>query len=238
MVQKRKIQDDKKQSAPERSAPSRRNKKTTSAADNESLATGSTAPKISKNRSIEAAIGSQVRSIRKRHDMTVMELAKQTGLSIGMLSKIENGATSPSLSTLQSLAEAFNVPITSFFTQFEEQRDITHVEAGKGLTIERRGTKAGHRYQLLGHSLSGNVVMEPYLITLTEDAKSYAAFQHTGTEFIYILSGEIGYRHGDKKFHLKPGDSIFFDAEAPHGPEELINLPAQFLSIIVYPRDQ
>lgn len=208
-----------------------------SAEPDETLATGSSAPKISENLSIEAAIGAQVRSLRKKHDMTVMELAKQTGLSIGMLSKIENGVTSPSLSTLQALAQALNVPITSFFTQFEEQRDITHVRAGEGLTIERRGTKAGHRYQLLGHSLSGNVVMEPYLITMTKDAKPYSAFQHAGTEFIYILSGEVGYRHGDKKYHLKPGDSIFFDAESPHGPEELIELPAKFLSIIVYPRD-
>jgi len=107
--------------------------------------TGSTAPRISDHLSIEAAIGAQVRRLRKKHDMTVMELAKQSGLSIGMLSKIENGTTSPSLTTLQVLAQALNVPITSFFIQFEERRDITVVEAGRGLTIERRGTKAGHR---------------------------------------------------------------------------------------------
>lgn len=203
----------------------------------EPLRTGSTAPRISDHLSIEAAIGAQVRRLRKKHDMTVMELAKQSGLSIGMLSKIENGTTSPSLTTLQVLAQALNVPITSFFIQFEERRDITFVEAGRGLTIERRGTKAGHRYQLLGHSLRGDLVVEPYLITLMENAQPYPAFQHAGTEFIYMLHGEVVYRHGDKSYLLRPGDSIFFDAAAPHGPEELRILPMQFLSIIVYPRD-
>lgn len=206
--------------------------------DAEPLRTGSTAPRISEHKSIESAIGVQVRMLRKKHDMTVMDLAKQSGMSIGMLSKIENGSTSPSLGTLEQLAEALNVPITRFFAEFEEQRDITHVEAGRGLTIERRGTKAGHRYQLLGHSLRGAVVVEPYLITLTENAQPYAAFQHAGTEFIYMLNGEVVYRHGDKSYLLRPGDSIFFDAAAPHGPEELRVLPMQFLSIIVYPNDR
>ena len=204
----------------------------------EPLRTGSTAPRISDHMSIEAAIGVQVRLLRKKHDMTVMELAKQTGLSIGMLSKIENGTTSPSLSTLQVLAQALNVPITSFFSQFEAQHDITHVVAGQGLTIERRGTKAGHRYQLLGQPMRGDFVFEPYLITMSEDAQPYAAFQHAGTELIYMLSGEVVYRHGDKSYHLRPGDSIFFDAEARHGPEELLVLPMQFLSIIVYPGER
>ena len=62
--------------------------------------------------------------------------------------------------------------------------------AGQGVTIERRGTKAGHQYQLLGHSISGKLVVEPYLITLTEEAKPYTMFQHAGVEFIYMLTGK------------------------------------------------
>ena len=59
-----------------------------------------------------------------------------------MLSKIENGGTSPSLSTLQALARALNVPLTSFFADFEERRDCSYVRAGQGVLIERRGTKS------------------------------------------------------------------------------------------------
>ena len=60
-----------------------------------------------------------------------------------MLSKIENGAVSASLESLEVLARALNVPLTSFFATYEERRDCSYVEAGKGVTIERRGTQGG-----------------------------------------------------------------------------------------------
>lgn len=203
-------------------------------ADPVALSTGSSAPQASERQSIEEAIGAQVRALRKRQDMTVSDLASQANLSAGMLSKVENGAISPSLATLQSLSMALNVPVTTFFAAFEERRDISHVRAGEGLVIERRGSKVGHQYQLLGHSRGGDIAFEPYLITLTKDAESYANFRHEGQEFIYILQGEVGYRHGDRIYRLKPGDSLFFDARAAHGPEELRKLPLRFLSIIVF----
>lgn len=198
------------------------------------LTTGSSAPQASESQSIEESIGAQVRALRKRQDMTVSDLACQANLSAGMLSKVENGAISPSLATLQSLSLALNVPVTTFFAAFEERRDISHVKAGEGLVIERRGSKVGHQYQLLGHSRGGDIAFEPYLITLSKDAEPYPSFRHEGQEFIYILQGEVGYRHGDKIYQLKPGDSLFFDARAAHGPEELRKLPLRFLSIIVF----
>lgn len=50
------------------------------------------------------------------------------------------------------------------------------------------------------------------------------------------LDGEITYRHGNTPYHMKPGDSLFFDADTPHGPEHLTRLPIRFLSIISYPQ--
>lgn len=202
------------------------------------LATGSTAPGTADSQSIEEAIGAQVRALRKRHDMTVAELASQAGLSAGMLSKVENGAISPSLSTLQSLAQALNVPLTDFFADFEQRQDVTHVKAGEGLTIERRGTKVGHQYRLLGHPFLGDFAYEPYLITLTKEAEAYSSFRHEGMEFVYILEGEVGYRHGNEVYRLRPGDSLFFSATAAHGPEELAKLPLKFLSVIVFQRER
>jgi transcriptional regulator with XRE-family HTH domain len=187
---------------------------------------------------LEVAIGREVRAFRKDLDMTVMELARAAGLSTGMLSKIENGAISPSLATLQALSRALQVPVTAFFRRFEEERDATFVRAGKGLKIERRGTRAGHQYELLGHSTGGRVSVEPYLITLTEQSDVFPLFQHSGVEFIYMLEGEVGYRHSDKTYVLEPGDSLYFDADAPHGPDQLRALPIRFISIIAYPRDE
>ncbi len=191
-----------------------------------------------RENSLEVAIGHQVREFRVKLGMTVADLGRQAGLSAGMMSKIENGVTSPSLSTLQALSRALNVPVTAFFRKFEEQRDATYIKAGQGLVIERRGTRAGHQYQLLGHSIGKSLVVEPYIVTLTETSDVFPLFQHAGQEFIYILEGEVGYRHANKLYSMTAGDSLFFDADAPHGPEELRKLPIRLISVIVYSRSE
>ena len=187
---------------------------------------------------LEAAIGREVRAFRQRHNLTIATLATRAGLSVGMLSKIENGRTSPSLATLQALAQALAVPVTSFLRSYEEQRDTVFVPAGQGLAIERRGTRAGHQYRLLGHGIGKRVAVEPYLITLTEESEVFPVFQHAGQEFIHMLQGEVVYRHAAKTWLLRPGDSLLFDADAPHGPEQLVKLPIRFLSIIVAERGE
>ena len=189
-----------------------------------------------RTNSLEIAIGGEVRIFRRQQDMTVAELAKSAGVSTGMLSKIENGITSPSLSTLQSLSSALQVPVTAFFRRFEEEREATFVKSGEGLKNERRGSRAGHQYQLLGHSAGKNLSVEPYLITLTEASDVFPLFQHEGVEFLFVLEGEVVYRHADQTYTLTPGDSLFFDADVPHGPEDLIKLPIKFLSVITYNR--
>ncbi len=190
----------------------------------------------SRDGNLEVAIGAEVRQFRLKQTMTVADLAARASLSTGMLSKIENGITSPSLDTLQALSKALHVPVTAFFRRFEEERDATFVPAGQGLKIERRGTRAGHQYQLLGHTTGKRLVVEPYLITLTAESDVFPLFQHSGVEFLYMLEGEVEYRHSSKTYRLKPGDSLFFDADAPHGPEELARLPIRFLSVICSPR--
>ena len=200
-------------------------------------ATGSSAPPAA-DYTLEQAIGAQVRALRRRIDVTAADLASGAGISTGMLSKIENGTISPSLSTLQAVAGALNVPISQLFTRFEEQRDCSFVRSGQGVVIERRGSKEGHQYSLLGHGLGGPVVVEPYLINLRGEAAPYTGFQHAGVEFIYMLTGEVAYRHGDQTYHLRAGDALLFDSGALHGPERLLRRPMTYLSIIIYPRGE
>jgi transcriptional regulator with XRE-family HTH domain len=193
-----------------------------------------------RDNTLEVSIGREVRTFRSKLGITVADLAAAAKLSPGMLSKIENGLTSPSLTTLKMLSGALGVPVTAFFRRYEERRDAVFVRAGEGLVIERRGTRAGHQYQLLGHTagVTGRVVVEPYLITLTHESDVFPIFQHPGLEFIYMLEGEVVYRHAGQLYPLLPGDSLFFDADAPHGPEELKTLPIRFLSVISYARDE
>lgn len=189
---------------------------------------------------LEMAIGHEVRIYRKKLGITVADMAVATGMSVGMLSKIENGNISPSLTTLQALSKALGVPITAFFRGFEEPRSASFVKAGEGVNLERRGTRAGHHYSLLGHieNNTSGVIVEPYLITLNTESDIFPTFQHEGMEFLYMLEGEVVYRHGDSLYRMETGDSLFFDADAPHGPEELVKLPARYLSIIAYPQQR
>jgi len=195
--------------------------------------------RTAREKVLEVAIGREVRAFRRQREITVADLSATTGLSIGMLSKIENGNTSPSLTTLQTLANALAVPLTAFFRGFEETRAAVHTKSGEGVETERAGTRANHQYNLLGHigANASGVIVEPYLITLSSEADVFPTFQHSGIETIYMLEGEVDYRHGDTVYPLKPGDTLFFDADAPHGPEALVKLPARYLSIISYPQN-
>lgn len=185
---------------------------------------------------LEESIGLEVRRLREQLHLTISELARSAKLSGGMLSKIENGSTSPSLSSLQALSQALHVPLSSLFKGFEQSREATFVKAGEGLEIERRGTRAGHQYVLLGHAPHSDLIIEPYLIKLENSSDVFPVFQHDGLELIYMLEGEVVYRYGDNTYVLQPGDSLFFDADARHGPEEMVKLPIRYLSIIGYPR--
>ena len=189
---------------------------------------------------LEVAIGREVRAFRKQQNITVAEMARLTNLSIGMLSKIENGNTSPSLTTLQTLANALSVPLTAFFRGYEESREAILTKAGQGVEIERAGTRAGHQYNLLGHigSNSSGVIVEPYLISLNSESDTFKTFQHSGIEMIYMLKGEVDYLHGSQVYSLEPGDTLFFDADAPHGPERLVEFPIRYLSVICYPQQK
>ena len=187
---------------------------------------------------LEVAIGLEVRMLRRHLEITVAELAERANVSVGMLSKIENGLTSPSLTTLQSLAHALGVPISQLLRRFEEERNAHQVKAGEGVERDRRGTRAGHQYALLGYlgSNRSGVIVEPYMITLTDESDVFPTFQHEGLEYLYMVEGTIEYRHADTVYRMEPGDSLFFDADAPHGPERLVALPARYLSVISYPQ--
>jgi len=204
----------------------------------EAADTRSRAPGATPAQPLEVALGMRVRALRRARDLTAVALARAAGISVATVSKIEKGSISTSLSTLQALARALDVPIAELLSDVEDRRDCSLVRAGEGVTIDRRGTTSGHRYTLLGHALRGAVAVEPYLITLERGAEPYSRFRHAGIEFLYVLEGRLTYRHGDHHHPLGPGDAMMFDAAALHGPHELVELPARFLSVIMYPQQR
>jgi transcriptional regulator with XRE-family HTH domain len=183
---------------------------------------------------LHAAIARRVREYRQDRGLTVGQLADDSGISKGMLSKIENAQASPSLATLARLSQALGVPVTSFFRGLEEEHDAFFVPAGHGREIVRQGTRHGHRYQLLGTNKGAAKRIEPTLVTLTESSEVFPLFQHPGTEVLYMLEGRVVYGYGRARYALSPGDSLQFDGEVPHGPVELVTVPIRFLSFIAH----
>lgn len=179
-----------------------------------------------------AVIADRVREFRLRHGWTVGTLAEQCGLSKGMLYKIENAQTSPSLATLARLSEALSVPVTAFFRGLSEEQDVLFVKAGGGLDIQQRHSELGRRYQTLGVMRAPHDNLEPMLVTLTSrSSEEFPLYQHAGTELIFMIAGKMEYCCGSSRYLLEPGDALQFVGEVTHGPGELITLPIQFLAV-------
>lgn len=165
------------------------------------------------------------------------DLAHSSGVSRSMLSRIERGLVSPSVETLNRVANGLGVPISRIFGDQPRRTDFSHVAAGRGIVVDRVGAVEGYRYELLGHQLSGNMFVEPYLVTLLPEAQPYVTFQHPGIKFLHLLTGSVRYRYGTRTIQLAPADSLQFDATALHGIEAIDKGPVSYLSIVFTLRD-
>lgn len=183
---------------------------------------------------LETALGQVVREFRRQASLGITELAQLAGLSPGMVSKIENGVISPSLASIRALAHALQVPVTSLFREFDEVADATFVRAGEGTLVNRSGLSLAHEYQVLGQTSARGIAVEPNLMSYDKKSQVLPFLHRDGTQFIYVLEGKLNYRHGRKTYQMSKGDSLLFQANVPHGPEKLIDMPVRYLSILCY----
>jgi transcriptional regulator with XRE-family HTH domain len=180
-------------------------------------------------------LGAVARRVRESQGLTLSDVAARAGISAGMLSRLETGHVTPSLETLVALADALGVkPALLLQDVGGEEEGAQRVRAGQGLEVVRRGTRRGHTYHLLAAQRGPKKSFEPFLVTLTDKSEVFPGFQHPGTEFLYVLTGSLTYRHGSHSYPLAPGDSLSFRGEVPHGPETLGKVPIRMLSIIIY----
>jgi transcriptional regulator with XRE-family HTH domain len=199
------------------------------------LSTDPDADDAASVKTLERMIGAEIKRVRLAQRLTIAEVAKQCGITGGMLSKLENGHISASLDTLVRLTRALGITLASLVQGYPESEGGAQlVKKGKGMEVVRRGTKRGHTYHLLAAERGPRRSFEPFLVTLTDESEVFQRFQHPGTEFIHVLEGRLEYRHGKHTYALGPGDSLTFKADIPHGPERLIRLPIRMLSIIMY----
>jgi len=167
----------------------------------------------------EVRVGEKIKELREDQAMSLDEMARLSGLSSSVLSQIENHMVSPPLGTLIRLAKALKVPVGAFYG--EEARDpFCLVRADERKVVSRfastEGLSYGYSYESLGFAKKDRR-MEPFIVTLTKpEVPEVDPNQHAGEEFIYVLEGEVEIKLGEHTDVLKPGDSIYYDANIPH----------------------
>jgi DNA-binding XRE family transcriptional regulator len=180
-------------------------------------------------------VGATVRRLRAAQGLTLAELAGSAAISPAMLSRLEHGDVSPSLETLVALADALGTTCAALLRDQEANAsDAQLVRKGEGLEVVRRGTRRGHTYHLLASDRGPRKAFEPFLVTLTDKSEVFPEFEHAGQEFIHVLEGSLRYRHGTEIYQLKPGDTLTFRGDVPHGPDKLLKTPIRMLSVIIY----
>lgn len=184
---------------------------------------------------LEQYIGIQIKRYRQEQGLKLSDVAQSSEISQGMLSKIENAQVSTSLETLSRLCEVLGIPLSTLFSQYDQQESHAMlVKSGEGMEVVRRGTDKGHTYHLLTHSRGPKKNFEAYLVSIDDENEEFPNFSHPGTEMLYLIEGELIYRHGDETFHMYPGDCLTLEGEIPHGPAELLQVPIRLLSMVNY----
>jgi transcriptional regulator with XRE-family HTH domain len=173
------------------------------------------------------SLGAKLRELRKERDFTQRNLADKAGVSVNAISLIERDQISPSVSTLQSLARAFNIKMSYFFAE-DPPAEIIFVKAANRPVVDGQSM----RISGLGSKLSGQQ-MNPFFLTLSPHADSGPQpVVHNGHEFIYCLNGVITCRIDNNFYEMESGDSLLFEASLPHSWQNLTDRPAELLFVI------
>lgn len=160
---------------------------------------------------LEPNVGMRLRALREKRGWSLRELADRCNLSFNAISRIERGETSPTVSTLHSLATALKTPITAFFEDNSEQATVV-VRSDRrltsytdGITMESLGIGLRHQH------------LEPFLVTVEPGAgNGDRPIVHSGEEFVHCVEGTIIYVVNDEAYQLEAGDSLLFEATQPH----------------------
>ena len=151
---------------------------------------------------------SGARQLRSRRGLSLAQVAKAVGISVGFLSALERSHMSASVSTLRKLARFYKTNILDFFDPAES--NIRLVSPDKRKVLE---AGPGVRMELLAW---GNTVMEPHLFRIAPHSGSGESYHHEGEEFLYILQGELQISLDEQEYQLQPGDSFYFESATPH----------------------
>jgi DNA-binding transcriptional MerR regulator/mannose-6-phosphate isomerase-like protein (cupin superfamily) len=154
------------------------------------------------------SIGPHLRRLRIERGLSLAQVAKEVGISLGFLSSLERSQMTASVGTLRKLTEFFQTNILDFFDPAESNSRL--VPPGKRKVLN---AGPGVRMELLAW---GNTVMEPHLFRIAPQADSGEFYTHDGEEFIFVLRGALSISLEKERYELKTGDSFYFESSVPH----------------------
>jgi transcriptional regulator with XRE-family HTH domain len=176
---------------------------------------------------IEPYIGQRIRTIREHQGLSLRALAEKAGLSANTISLIERGENSPTVSSLNRLANALDVHITAFF-QYEDDPQTMFVRNNQG----RRYNGNGLVIESIGNGLL-NPQFEALSITIEPGYGNMDyPITHKGEELVRCLKGQVEYYVGNRRFLMDAGDSLLFEATQLHCFRNTSQTTASILTIM------
>ncbi|MCX5907950.1 MAG: cupin domain-containing protein [Deltaproteobacteria bacterium] len=181
-------------------------------------------------------LGEKIRDLRRQKRYALRQVAAKTGLSIPLLSQIENNAVSPPLATLIRIAGALDVSMGYFFREEEVREKAVVVRKEERKKVFRRlppqHDLSGYTYQALAYTKAAKH-MEPFLIEFEPIIKENLNFlTHRGEEFHFVFRGRLAFYYQDEEIVLRAGDSVYFDSSVPHTFRALGGKKAQAVTVI------
>jgi transcriptional regulator with XRE-family HTH domain len=181
-------------------------------------------------------LGEKIRDLRlaKRH--TLSHVAGRTGLSIALLSQIENNAVSPPVATLLRIAKGLDVNIGFFFREGEskDQAVVVRKDERKRAFRKMHGQHqdGGYLYEALAYKKNSKH-MEPFLVEFEPREKEDISFlNHRGEEFLFLFRGRLAFHYKQEEIILEAGDSLYFDSGVPHSFRALRGKKAQGIAVV------
>ncbi|MDR0315988.1 MAG: cupin domain-containing protein, partial [Treponema sp.] len=175
-----------------------------------------------------AQIPGRIKELREVLEISIMDMAKDTGLPLETYTKYENGELDIPISVLYHIANRLGTDVTVLITgEDPRMASVAVCRKGKGVQIERY---PGYEFSSLAFNFKGRT-MEPLLVFLDSSKPQAAQVAHSGQEFNYVVEGRMRVTVSKAEYILCEGDSIYFDARLPHG-QSAVNGSARFITII------
>jgi len=183
-------------------------------------------------------IGKRIRELRKEQGLTINTVATKAEVSNGLISRIENGRTIPSLPVLLNIIGAVDVEVAAFFNSLPQGGKAAFIVSRKAENsiIEKEDDAQGFEYTYLFGKALASIAFEAVLLEIRPGSQR-GKVTTDAYEFKYMLSGECAYEIGDEEVTLHAGDSIFFDGRIPHVPINRSKQPTTMLVLYFFIKD-